>query len=870
MSTVGVSMKKSRDLTSIQQPGAPVKTPKEAQPKPTHRSEPRKPTADQVRLHALIAMESKEAYGQASNVDVEKKVRNVSDITGKDAERVFLALVDCDMDESQAVQRLVEGAPVDEEWHTSGGGKKKKQQQQRIGGDRGNIDVITAPGYEGTTTEEKKGGGGGGGGTFKAASKSVREGYGGSVVVTEKESGKEAGFGGGGGGGSGRGGGRSSFWSSGSRDRGGRSGGGSGGTFVQRDGTFRGGKLGHRGGGDNPRFGNHGRPGRGKYKYSRGKGDGHATGGKLESPEAAWDSEDVRREDSKGRATGKGTWTNRKETSEWNGISEESRPWTVAEPDVKSPAVSNNRDEGQQRGIVNERALEDPAIISIQMSATPSMTTTATLNLERPRRQRVIKRGPSQIPTVPVEMPDVTFDPRLDEEFSDLTFDCGSRLTPEPEDVEEVSSPLVEVSSSPSLSEGHLPDLSTAPPLPPEASSLINPIPQEITQPPPPPSDMLSSVAHHSQSPLLSENLQEPEPFVASKVSSLSPVLRDAKDSASRVLSPPLQDSAAASLALGPTTGMPPAPLPMPDDAETVSMTNQLALSSNTTSTTSVSTLPTATTHSGPGALPPRSGSGTGKHAPPGMYHPSPAANQLLLPSAATFPYMMSYQGMPSMDYELLRMQNAISSRDGSISSGAGSFDKGYPRDVTSGNPISQQPMLNPMYYPNAPGLYMPPVFGMPPYVGFPYQMPPTKGGPSGYHGGASFGQTPGSQNFPGEQEFTKGTYVSGANKANQGGHRGALSSVEAYKTTTPAYDGQKGGGGGGGGGGYSGNPGAGMGSGVQGGGSGSAPLLSSSFVMSGGASSYGAAAHVGGRGGQSGGAKSAGGKYGGGGNWQS
>ena len=121
-----------------------------------------------MRLHALIAMESKEAYGQASNVDVEKKVRNVSDITGKDAERVFLALVDCDMDESQAVQRLVEGAPVDEEWHTSGGGKKKKQQQQRIGGDRGNIDVITAPGYEGTTTEEKKGGGGGGGGTFKA------------------------------------------------------------------------------------------------------------------------------------------------------------------------------------------------------------------------------------------------------------------------------------------------------------------------------------------------------------------------------------------------------------------------------------------------------------------------------------------------------------------------------------------------------------------------------------------------------------------------------------------------------------------------------------------------------------------------------
>ena len=57
----------------------------------------------------------------------------------------------------------------------------------------------------------------------------------------------------------------------------------------------------------------------------------------------------MRREDSKGRATGKGTWTNRKETSEWNGISEESRPWTVAEPDVKSAAVSNNRDEGQQR-----------------------------------------------------------------------------------------------------------------------------------------------------------------------------------------------------------------------------------------------------------------------------------------------------------------------------------------------------------------------------------------------------------------------------------------------------------------------------------------------------------------------------------------
>ena len=34
----------------------------------------------------------------------------------------------------------------------------------------------------------------------------------------------------------------------------------------------------------------HGRPGRGKYKYSRGKGDGHATGGKLESPEAGLSS----------------------------------------------------------------------------------------------------------------------------------------------------------------------------------------------------------------------------------------------------------------------------------------------------------------------------------------------------------------------------------------------------------------------------------------------------------------------------------------------------------------------------------------------------------------------------------------------------
>eukprot|EP00118_Oscarella_pearsei_P005470 m.25163 g.25163 ORF g.25163 m.25163 type:complete len:846 (+) comp28754_c0_seq1:209-2746(+) len=825
--TSEANMRKARELTT-QQPAAPVKAPKSAQSKPTRKQ----PTADQVGLQALIMPEK-----ERQDIDLKKKLKKVSDVTGKDEDQVYFALVDCNMDETQAIDQLVEGTPVESEWRTSGSGKKKKTKEQRHT-DR-ELDDIVAPGYETKGgVDEKKGSGG----TNKAASKGIREGYGGHVTVTEKEKDGEKGR-------SGRG---SGNWSA---QKGGR------GNFL-RDGNGRG-KIGYKDRErDNPRYNNHGgRPGRGKFGFSgRGKGDLQTSGQVVappgSPPEGGGDWEEETKQDGLTVEAGKKeNWAKEKAKpskewglrSGWNGVVEDPRKWN-------STSVNDNKVDWRLGGRVTTATMppknlmngdelqrlestavdmtqhtagqqisalpEDPAIISVHLS----------VSKQRQRRRRVIKRGPSQIPSVAVEMPECKFDPHLDEEFSGLSFDCGSHLSPEPVEVETtMASSAAELQSEP-ISESHLVQKSSS--LPPEAIPLLSPMAQEIVEP-----EILSS-AHQSdpasslksQSPLVQEELQaEPEPFIPQppEVSSLPSAFVGSENAAAHVMSSAMQNPSA--------LGMPdPLPMPMPGGG-TEPPSSQLTLSSGTTSTTSISTFPTATTQSSPSA---RSAGGAGKHAPPGMYHPAVTNPHMLMPG--TVPYMMGYQ---PMDYELLRMQNAMNSRGGdalSISSGAGSFDKGFnPRDVTSGNPgLSQQPMMNAMYYPPNAGLYMPHMFGMSPYMGFPpYPMQPTKGAPSAYHGGASFGQA-GNQNFGipsayDEQEFTKGTFV----PATKTGRN--VNSVDSYKGQQSFVDGQKSG--------FSGNPG--MSSGQA--------LLSNPPFPSMNFSGHG------GRGGGS--AKSGGGKYGGG-----
>lgn len=113
------------------------------------------PTAEQMRIAQIINDANK-----SDDPDLQKKIEQVMELTGKCSDTAIIALHDCDNDSERAVNMLLEGTQNEGEWELTGK-KKKNRQAQKIN------ETTTEPGGNrggsgsGHSNKENRGGGGG-------------------------------------------------------------------------------------------------------------------------------------------------------------------------------------------------------------------------------------------------------------------------------------------------------------------------------------------------------------------------------------------------------------------------------------------------------------------------------------------------------------------------------------------------------------------------------------------------------------------------------------------------------------------------------------------------------------------------------------